>query len=66
MRQALAKFPNSRRPADFKECMKFLDQHEEFFEDLSTEFLGSQNEPIEDILASYIRKNAEAFQEYLK
>jgi hypothetical protein len=65
LRTAIAKFPNSRRPADFQKCVEFLDEHEYFFESLSTTFWNTQ-EGLEDILASYIKKHPEAFSEYVK
>lgn len=60
LRKAISKFPNSRRPKDFKECMEFIDEHEEYFMTLSTRFWETQNK-IEEILASYIKKQPEAF-----
>ena len=53
MRKAILKFPNSRRPKDFKKCMDFIDEHEEYFMSLSTKFWETQNK-IEEILASYM------------
>jgi hypothetical protein len=66
LRKAIRKFPNSRRPADFKECMKFLDEHEEFFESLSTDFWETQEKDLEKKLALYIKKHPEVFSEFIK
>jgi Domain of unknown function (DUF4375) len=65
LRQAIAKFPNSKRPVNFQKCMEFLDQHEDFFESLSTNFWHSQK-GLEDILASYIKKHSKALSKYSK
>jgi hypothetical protein len=66
LRKAIAKFPNSRTPPNFKACMKFLDEHEEFFESLSTEFWETQEKDLEKKLAKYIRQHPEAFADFFK
>jgi hypothetical protein len=65
LRKAIAKFPNSQRPESFQECMRFLDEHEEFFESLSKDFLESQKD-WEKKLASYIKRHPEVFSEFIK
>ena len=64
LRKAVAKFPNGRTPPSFERCMKFLDEHEEFFEALSNEFWKTQERHLEKKLAAYIRKHPETFGEY--
>ena len=60
LRKAIAKFPNARRPADFKKFIEFINEHEVFFNSLSTRFWETQAD-IEEVLASYIRKHSDAF-----
>ena len=64
LRKAVAKFPNGRTPPSFDRCMKFLDEHEEFFEALSNEFWKTQERHLEKKLAAYIRKLPETFGQY--
>lgn len=65
LRQAVAKFPNGRRPRDFKRCMQFVGEHEDFFNSLSEQFIEMPKE-MEDVLAAYVRKHPEAFSEFIR
>ena len=65
LRKAIAKFPNSRRPADFKKFAVFIDRHGDFFDDLSTEFLEIQEDKLEKLLVAYIEQHPDAFKEFM-
>ena len=65
LRKAIAKFPNSRRPADFKKFTAFMNQHQEFFDDLGTQFLEIQEDKLEKMLVAYIKQHEDAFKEFM-
>jgi len=64
LRKAIAKFPNSKRPRDFKKFLAYMDRHEDFFDDLSNEFWATQKN-IEKVLVAYIEQHPEAFREFM-
>ena len=63
LRKAIAKFPNSRRPADFHKFLAYMDRHEEFFDEVSNKFWKTQSK-IEKVLAAYIKAHPDAFREF--
>jgi hypothetical protein len=60
LRKAISKFPNGRRPRDFQKSMRFIEKHEEFFDDLSNQFWKTQK-GIEEILARNIKEHSDSF-----
>ena len=64
LRKAIAKFPNGKRPADFKKFLAYIERHEDFFDELSNEFWATQDK-VEKVLASYIKQHPDAFKEFV-
>ena len=60
LRKAITKFPNSRRPRSFRQCLKILDEHDAYFESLSMKFLGDED-AVERVVAAYIKKRPQDF-----
>ena len=60
LRRAISKFPLSRRPRSFKQCMRILDEHDEYFDALGMKFLSDEGE-FERVVAAYIKKHPQDF-----
>lgn len=65
LRKAISKFPNGKRPADFKKFLAYMERHEDFFDELSNEFWATQDK-IEKVLVAYIKQHPDVFKEFMK
>lgn len=64
LKKAVAVFPKSTPPSDPDELLDFMEEHEEEFEKLSTQFLRAEKN-MNAVLGSYIKKNESAFKEFM-
>lgn len=64
LKKAVAVFPNSTPPRDPDKLLDFMEEHEEVFEKLSTQFLRAEKN-MKAILGSYIQNNEPAFKEFM-
>ena len=64
LKKAVAVFPNSTTPRDPDKLLDFMEEHEEVFEKLSTQFLRAEKN-MKAILGSYIQNNEPAFKEFM-
>ncbi len=64
LKKAVAVFPNSTPPPDRDELLDFMEDREDVFNKLSTQFLRAAKN-MNAILGDYIRKNEAAFKEFM-
>ena len=63
LKKAVAVFPNSTPPPDRDELLDFMEEREDVFNKLSTQFLRAEKK-LNAVLGDYIRKNEAAFKEF--